>query len=280
MNDLYEWRWLVTIRKILVQVDDAQACGARLTAAFELAAKFPAAVTGVYVPREVGAFVFAEGGMSASLYDEEVAMITADCAEAKSRFADVGAASGLKHAWCEVQGMDVDVLADTARFHDLLVLAQGDPSDPKCRNVGLPGAVVLAAGTPVLVIPPSGAASGLGQRVLIASNGSREGARAIRDSLPMLHLAREIHLLCVDGQPGNLAPLKDYLYAHGLVTISHELTPETGEIGETLLSQANAVRADLIVLGAYGHSRVREFVLGGATRSVLQGSTIPAFMTH
>jgi nucleotide-binding universal stress UspA family protein len=146
---------------------------------------------------------------------------------------------------------------------------------------------LFSSGRPVLVVPHSGRFEAVGRTVLIGWNASREAARAANDALPLIAGAESATVLVVnpseapggDGaEPG--AAIALHLARHGLrATAEHVVAPQVDD-GEMLLNQAADLGADLLVVGAYGHSRLRELVLGGVTRTLLRQMTIPVMMSH
>ena len=174
-----------------------------------------------------------------------------------------------------------------ARYADLAVIGQFDPSTP------VPGmmpnfveTVALNSGRPVLVVPYAGEASGEFRRPLVAWDGGLPASRAITSALPLLRQAGTIDVVIfnphtevgVHGEePG--ADLALYLARHGIQVNVVERTV-SGAIGEALLSTAADLGSDLIVMGAYGHTRFREVLLGGVTRTVLGSMTVPVLMAH
>lgn len=186
-----------------------------------------------------------------------------------------------------------------ARYADLVVISQYNAADrsPSVMR-DFPAYVLLHAGRPVLIVPYALQASQLApaahpaaaQNVLISWNGSKEASRAVSAALPLLQRAKQVHVAVFDAQlhaaehgdhPG--ADILEYLARHGvqarLLLLDGGAT-RRGDIGEALLSQAADLSADLLVMGAYGHSRLRETILGGVTRTVLQSMTIPVLMAH
>ncbi|HEX6015975.1 MAG TPA: universal stress protein, partial [Geminicoccaceae bacterium] len=136
--------------------------------------------------------------------------------------------------------------------------------------------VVLSAGGPVLMLPRAEAGQRqlqrLGHRALVAWNGSREAARALKDALPFLAAAGEQVAVRLDAAAA-------LLKRHGAPVTAKQIPPGAGDAGATLLGAADAEGADLLVMGAYGHSRLRELVLGGATREVLRDARVPVLLS-
>ena len=183
-----------------------------------------------------------------------------------------------------------------ARYADLVVISQYNAKD-KSPSVmrDFPAYVLLHSGPPVLIVPyapplPLLAPPAAARNVLISWNASKEASRAVSAALPLLQRAGQVHVAIFDAQvhaaehgeqPG--AELTHYLARHGVEARLHLLDGggvRRGDIGEALLSQAADLSADLLVMGAYGHSRLRETILGGVTRTILQSMTIPVLMAH
>ncbi len=174
-----------------------------------------------------------------------------------------------------------------ARTSDLIVLGQNDPQAPSPTvSRDFPQYVLMHAGHPVLLVPYAGHFPGIGQRILIAWDGSLEAARAVSAALPLLQRAQTVDVVVLNAPtahdahaalPG--ADIVRNLKHHG---IAAELSVQrTGiNIGNALLSLAADLSSDLLVMGGYGHSRFRELLLGGATRTVLESMTVPVLMAH
>lgn len=177
-------------------------------------------------------------------------------------------------------------VAERARFADLAVLPMpyGEGLGPELAP--LTESILFDAQIPALILPPECDAPVAPKRVLLAWNDGREALRAARDALPMLQAADRVHLVIVDppthgpnrSDPGGL--ISQYLARHG-VTVEIDVVSKTlPRIADVLMRRAADIDADVIVMGAYGHSRVREAVFGGATRHMLETSTLPLFMAH
>lgn len=198
-------------------------------------------------------------------------------------------------------GDPLPALLRHARCADLLVLGQHDPETPDGIGPGLAGRLLMGAGCPLLFVPHSDAHGGAGPRplrnVLLAWNGSRESARAVRDALPLLRRAQRVSVVCFvrgDDEAPALQPLAQYLRLHGVPAecgVSRHREPSVGErllspwtpdapVAEALLSRAADLDAELIVIGGYGHPRAWEMALGGVTRTLLQSMTVPVLMAH
>jgi nucleotide-binding universal stress UspA family protein len=180
-----------------------------------------------------------------------------------------------------------DGISLRARYSDLTVISQFDPDDSSATAPPeFPEYVVLNSGCPVLIVPFAGDFKSTGKRPLIAWNGSASATRAVRDALPLLRSAEHADVVVFNArqeadahgdQPGDDIAL--FLARHGIqVEVFREETP--GDIGNGLLSLAANLESDLIVMGGYGHSRFKEILLGGTTRTILESMTVPVLMSH
>jgi nucleotide-binding universal stress UspA family protein len=191
----------------------------------------------------------------------------------------VAAEAGPPIAWEEATSADpIASLVRRAYCADLLVLGQRDPGRPA---YGVPDdlveSVLIDSGTPALVLPYIDTGRSVGQSVLVAWKASRSSALALRAALPFLTRAAEVRLLSWGDDTAPAA--QAFLRLHG-IDARLETSPETDVLGDRLLSRAADVGADLLVMGCYGHSRAREFVLGGVTRTILGSMTLPVLMAH
>jgi nucleotide-binding universal stress UspA family protein len=176
----------------------------------------------------------------------------------------------------------VGALMAQARVHDLCVLdAKEGPID---LDRDLMEAILTGSGRPVIVVPP-GAAGFRAGRILVAWDGSGRAARAVADAMPLLRAAESVEIVAVTGEkdlsslvPG--AELAPHLARHGVNVAVTVVPAEEGDVAETLRAHARRSGADLVVMGAYVHSRLREWLFGGVTRSLLGASPVPVLMSH
>lgn len=173
-----------------------------------------------------------------------------------------------------------------ARYADLVVMGQAAADDSNEGKLlpDLPDYVLLNSGRPVLLVPRSGRFPTIGKRVLVAWNGSVEAAKAVTAALPLLRGAEQVTLAVLGHSADTLgespgADIALYLARHG-VNVEVLRRPEAADPGEAILSLAADFNVDLLVMGAYGHSRFREMMLGGATRTILATATLPVLMAH
>src|SRR3546814_197178 len=149
-------------------------------------------------------------------------------------------------------------------------------------------AVIMAAGKPVLMIPAVGEVHSIGRRVLFCWDYRREAARAFSDAAPLLRACSHLSILTVDARPDYLSgkdvhenDLADYCAALGYPK-PHEIIKQSEDygVGNTILNTATDEDSDLIIMGAYGHSRMRQWIMGGASRTLLNSMTVPVLMSH
>lgn len=278
----------MALKDLLVHVDDSKANPGRVDAALRLATAHDAHLTALYVAPPWNVMpAYTEAHIPGEIVEEQRKAAAERAGKAKQAFEDTAGKAGLSTEWRFVEGELARTLSLHARYADLLVLGQANTSDELSVSEGVVEQVLLDVGRPVLMVPYIGAPEAIGERVLVAWNGSREAMRAIHDAMPLLQRAADVQVLSVnpargpagDGDlPG--ADICLHLARHG-VNAQAAYTESNGiSVGELLLSRASDQRADLIVMGAYGHSRYRELVLGGATRQLLESMTVPVLMSH
>lgn len=185
---------------------------------------------------------------------------------------------------CDTPVLANETLAEASRLYDLSILMQPDRTKPGHQDP-LPESVLFNSGKPLLLVPYIHAGPLQLRRVLICWNGSRAAARAVHDAMPFLRRAGAIDILAVNedeeivGQ-ATAEALRAHLLHHELAADVHHLTAAPFNIHNTILSFAGDCDADLLVMGGYGHSRLREFILGGVTRGMFKSLTVPALISH
>lgn len=278
----------MTYRTIVVHVGADARRKERLEVACGLAAAFDAHLVGLFALTEL-MVPFVLGGNAGAVIDAESRWRDAIAGEAKRDFDAAVARAGVqKTEWRRTDRGALGATRLSARYADLVVVGQHDPD--RSAEERMPAYfvedLVLSAGRPVLAVPYAGHFASVGSRVLVAWNTSREAARAVTDALPILQRAKSVEVVAFEPQragadhgaePG--ADIALYLARHG-VKVSAARQQAGIDVGSQILSRAADTDADLIVMGAYGHSRGRELVLGGATRSLLEAMTVPVLMAH
>jgi nucleotide-binding universal stress UspA family protein len=279
----------MTYRTLVVHLDAGARASERLEIACGLAARFEAHLVGLFAlaPLPVP---FAFAGTAGAVLEVESRWRDQAAAKARLAFEKAAGAHGVSRLeWRESQVEPLRAMLLSARYADLVVLGQHESTaaDAAARvPLNFVEDTVLSAGRPALVVPYAGRFTRVGDRVLLAWNSGREAARAVSDALPFLQLARHVEVVAFDPnssdadhgeQPG--ADIALYLARHGVKATAAQQHAGI-DVGEQILSRAADSDADLIVMGAYGHSRTRELVLGGATRTVLGAMTVPVLFSH
>ncbi len=267
-----------SLSTVLLHLDGSTRTSARTQLAQHLALAFGARVIGQYsVTPSMLRYPMAMEGAAESF--DLLARHDHECRERPRAAFENTCAGSPRVSWSDLRTDGFDDFAQAALTTDLVVVGQRSADDPAAAET-LPDFVsllVIETGRPVLVVPYAGAFASVGQRVLVAWKPTRESARAVSAALPWLERAEDVDVACAseDG-PAILA----WLDAHGVAAVRHDSSGPDGEAGERLLSLAADCGADLLVMGCYGHSRAREWVLGGATRTVLHAMTLPVLMVH
>lgn len=275
----------MALTSILVHLADDEASGARLDVACGLAQGLGARVTALYAMAPVGMDIL-HGLKRVPKLVEAYRQGVRDRAKlVEDAFQSHMKQDGFNGEWrCEESDAGPLVTLH-ARYADLAIVGQrSQETRPEAGYYsGIAEEVVLGAGRPVLVVPYIGSPATVGRRVLVAWNGSREAARALHDALPILEQADRVVVLVINPKAAGRIPGADiaaHLARHG-VRAEAAHTPSAGiSVGDALLSRVADLGCDLIVMGAYGHSRMREFVMGGATSHILDHMTVPVLMAH
>jgi nucleotide-binding universal stress UspA family protein len=271
---------MTTYASILVGLDAEPTASARVKLAANLAARFDARLiaAGARTPviRTLGetisySRVIAEYDARQAKEDFDAVNEVFRCAVGDNRRAEIR--SGM--------GLPAPFIVSQAGAGDLIVLGRQGRGDSRDWRFGVdPADVIMQAGRPVLVTPP-GTDHLSAQRIVLASTSSREARRAIFDAMPLLERAKEIVIVAIGAAHSDKVDVKDYLAAHG---IEAEITPDRPRCEETIADEIIAlavqVNADLIVSGAYGHSRTREWILGGVTHDLLDHAPMCCLMSH
>lgn len=193
------------------------------------------------------------------------------------------AAGSLKDVhWRSAIDVPRSFVLNQMRAADLLVLARQAHNDPAQGNMALaPGDTVMALGRPIIVVPP-GVTYLSGKNVVIAWKDTREARRAVCDAMPLLTRAQSVTVLSVGpgAEDQGAADVSDYLSLRGIASKAVTRSDGTGQVAAEIIEFATSHGADLIVSGAYGHSRMREWMFGGMTRDLLQSAPICCLMSH
>ncbi len=192
-----------------------------------------------------------------------------------------GSSGQVTATWRERTGAEDNVIAGEARLRDLVVLsATGE--EPDSMRSGAIEKAIFDSGRPLLLTPQGGGLKKVG-RAAVFWNGGTQAARAVAAALPLLHVADAVDIMWVEEDVEDdfiLNGLDDYLAWHGISASIKRFEPDERLIGELLMDEAVAGGADVVVMGGYSHSRLREFILGGVTQHTLDESPLPALIAH
>lgn len=278
-------------RDLLLHLDDAGSNASRIRAAIDLAVRFGAHLTGFYALRPAAQ---ARHYIPAELIARHHKAVLEQAAEQRQAFETACQAAGLACEWLQSEMPPISGMKLAGRVCDLAILQKPSPvaagrPDAWYGEPMLPHELSLRMGRPVLILPAAtGLKAGeLGKRVLVAWNGSREATRAVHDALPFLTDAAHILLLSVDPEATGGTPaevMARHLARHGakVEVHNHVSALVSGEEPvEAILREAmQHYGMDLLVMGAYGHARLREMVFGGVTEAILDGFEKPVMFSN
>lgn len=278
----------MTYKTILVHLNDKRRAETLLEPAIRLAVQHNAHLIGLHAYASIPASPVAIPYASKVL-GEVAASERRETEEIAATFARMTANQPFVAEWRVLKVPNVDLAAavmDHGRAADLIVAGQTDPDWDLSPLMDFPERLALESGRPVLVIPYVGRYPEIGRNVMIAWKPSRESARAVFDALPILTRAETVQILEVkdrrdDG--ASLAPdttIAASLGRHGIKPTVRSSMAADISVGDEILSRLADASADLLVMGAYGHSRMREFVFGGATRHIARHMTAPTLFSH
>lgn len=275
--------------RIAIHLSDDEACERRIQAGMVLAKKQGAELVGIYAP----------GGIGGRSYDEkiipsEVSHLLRERYEKdhnaiQNSFLEQAAQAGIKADWRVPKGDTDTALGLHSRYCDLIIMSKGPASHHFSGfMLNLPEAVMMAAGRPVLMIPNFGTFDTIGERILYCWDQRREAARAFTDAAPLLRDCQQLAVLEVDRDEDALSAqdLRDDDFSRYCVSLGYpdpkrlQKSSEGFGVGHVILNTATDLASDLIVMGAYGHSRMRQWVMGGASRTLLSSMTVPVLLSN
>ncbi len=277
-------------KDLIVHLDDRKSCASRIDAAVRLAARHDAHLTGIYPMLEIPLLHYVREQIPPDVRAGMTKEAQALADRALEAFRQAAAAGGVAQATKVPHALDTtltSVLSLHARCVDLLVLGQVDPDERPYVAHHRPVEIVLSCGRPVLILPHGGARETLGERILIAWDGSREAALAVSHAVPFLQRASSVHVVSADPESTSTGEGQASGGDIGVHLARHDVevevrSIETGRtpVGDALLAFAAEQGCDLLVMGASARSRLRELVLGGATQTVLRRMTLPVLMAN
>jgi len=271
------------IKTVLVHLSHDADHMTRLRCAIELARANDAHITAVYVatPAHMPAEITGRG---ASLGYIAAATETAHehAVEVEKEFRELCRAEGISIEWRTAEGDHTRIIAHHASFADITIVSQHPHDFDHRLAMDFPDSVALHAGGPVLLLPPAYDGAPFGRKIVLAWKPTREATRAWRDALPFLKQAEEVYVLTFPEGRADLpgAEIAATLARHGVT--AHVVIDESGHgvSGERILADCAARSGDLLVMGGYGHSRVRELIFGGVSHHCLNHAELPVLVSH
>jgi len=268
---------------ILVHMGNDERRSVRLGVAVELALRFDAFLDVLYIAAPVATPAGTTGRGASAAFGAEASDAVHDRA-AQVEEEVHKACRDCSYSWSVIEGDHMKLLTARAAFADLAVLSQSHPAYLEDEVLlHLPDRLPLEAPCPALILPWDGPVEVPGRHLLVAWKNCREAGRALRDALPFLQRADRVTVLTVgfdskdDSEPTDLSV---YLARHGVEAEFHPDPTPDDDAGDVILTCARELDCDAIVMGAYGHSRLRDMMLGSATHTVLSHMHVPVLMAH
>ena len=280
----------MSYRTILVSLNEVGRLAELTAAAVSLARRTGAHVSGLYVIPAVQVYPSVGFEAAPQVFEGNRSFFKDNAPRVKQAFEEAMRREGLAHDFHQIDAR-TPVIADevvaSGRSADLVVVSATNPDEITGVERDFVEQVVMALGRPVIVLPAKGDAALSLQEIIIGWDGSREAARAAFDALPLLKAAEKVRVVRIDPQKdpalrGSVAgaDLAESLSRHGVKAEAQGYPTDGLDEGQALMRCAEDSDAGLIVMGAYGHSRLAEFIFGGATRFILTRMTRPVLMSH
>jgi len=292
------------LKDVLVHTDNSGNSTVRLEYATRLAEAHDANLTGLYVAatpeksvrsyRRTPNYIVPDmGGSSLKDYDEKAHALQDEHDEhaklaaqrAHGRFDEASIARKIRHDWVHTEGSMADALTHHARFCDVAIVGQPGPESQRHFGETPTDHLILSVGHPVLVVPNLADDFTVGKRIMVAWDRSPLATRAVHNSRPFLRNADSVHILAINLVPehhGNVpgSGICEHLAHHDIKATPVHVDSGSESLSDVMLAKAKELDIDLIIMGAYGHSRLREKILGGNTYDLLNNSPIPLLMNH
>jgi nucleotide-binding universal stress UspA family protein len=280
----------MTYKTISVSLNEISRAEPLLNFAGDLAQDQDAHLVGLYVIPAVRIYPDISGAVAPVVIEEYREFFQNRSEQVREIFEDITRRMGLRSEWRSVNSSSPlisDSTIDHGRESDLIIVSEVCSPDETGIEADFMERIVMASGRPVLLVPKSGVVRPLQGNALVGWNGSREAARAAFDAIPLLKRMDKVTIIWVDPQkvfeaPGAVpgAELAVVLARHGISAVAEGFSTAGLSEGQALSMRARDLGANLLVMGAYGHTRLREYVFGGATRFMLNEVLIPTLMSH
>lgn len=271
----------MAIKDILLYLDNDDDCENRIRSTAKLSKQLGAHVAGLYITRMLQVHPYPYTYLPAAAFETMATDAEKKRAEMETLFSDLCAAEGVTGEFRSINSQLSIGISNQSRYADLLVLPRRPRGDSHFNFDFQLAEILPVSACPVLVLPNDiEAMVKLPKRVMLGWNGSHESARALSSALPMLSEVEKIDVVSVSEDETKAADIGRHLARHGIDVNVHLVEGSHFNAGSTLMNQAVSLESEMIVMGAYGHSRFREHLLGGATKYMLDNATLPVLYSH
>ena len=270
----------MSIKDIIVYVDNDKNCETRLETAASLCKTYGARLTGLYLLQKISIPVYAGAYVPVEIFDanDEQTIKLRDKAEAL--FAAKSKAVNIISHFSAVEGDVGSELNRYSRYADLLIVPQRKNDRFDLNPYYQLSDILLGAACPVLLLPDNKPPALPPETALLAWDGERECARALKAALPILSQVKKINVISVNYESDETNDIARHLSQHDIKSEVHSVEGSHFDIGAIVLNQAATLECQMIIMGAYGHSRIRELMLGGTTRHILEHVELPVLFSH
>lgn len=271
----------MTIKDVLVYLDNDKDCANRIQTAISLSQHFDAHLAGLYVMRKLNVHPYPYTYIPAGAFEQFEAHAEERKEEVKDLFTSKTGLNDIIGEFRFDEGLLTSSLDTHSRYSDLLVIPREYENRADVNRDYVVSDILLGTVCPVLVLPEGPSSlSGDAKRVMLAWDGGQECARALRLALPLLSEKDSIDVVSISADETKADDIALHIARHGIDATVHILESNSFEAGSVLLKHATSLKSDLIVMGAYGHSRLRENLIGGVTNYMLSHSHLPVLFSH
>lgn len=269
----------MTIASIMVSLDLGATAAARVRLSAGLAKRFGATLTGVAARKIPNPGPGDDLESIQAAYKEEQAKLSEDLMRCQNLF-EQNCGAGIRTKWLQAEADAASFLVRQALAADIVVVGR-EKDDRAGDTATSPGAVLMEAGRPVLMTPP-GSDHLKAERIVVAWKDAPEARRAVSAALPFIRCAKQVHVVSAgeEARFDGAEQVAEFLSRHGAQVATQLLNAASRNVADEILRFTNRTDADLVVMGGYGRSRLREWLFGGVTRNFLQSSSVCCLMSH
>ena len=273
----------MAIKSLLVYLDNDENCAKRITTAASLSNCLDAHLAGIYFTRMLQLYAYPHAYVPVGAYESMEAQAEEKRDQAKSEFTSKTNAENVDGEFRTATSPFINSLDIQSRYADLLILPQRNIGESDFNPHFNLSEILFSVACPVLVLPDAkeqAFLTRLPHRVMVAWDGSRECARALNGAFPLLADVKHVDVVSVSSDETEATDIALHIARHGIEAKVHLVEGSSFDAGDTLIKQAMYLNSELIVMGAYGHSRIREKILGGTTRHMLDHAQSPILFSH